>query len=263
MLALMGSRALADDGCGCAAPAGHTYVSVFGGGGCSSISNVTQSGVALFADPPASIGPLVVHATGSSENRGVGLVGLQIGHEFGGSEKGCWGLVPAIEGEGYYLTGTQKAHVEDVNTRLPEHNFDVTMPMDNWALLANVVINVQTPSHTFTPYFGAGIGTANISISGADSEQVGPPEANVNHFNSGPNSSAWGFAAQAKVGLKANLTDRLYVFGEYRYLYVSSTNYLFGPTVYSIPPHVPTSNWSVQFNDMSHHLGVAGIGLRF
>ncbi|MBY0524241.1 MAG: outer membrane beta-barrel protein [Gemmataceae bacterium] len=262
LLALSCSTGLADDGCSGCASGGRTYASVFGGGGGSSISNVTQSGVALFADPPASIGPLRVQASGSSENRGVGLVGLQIGHEFGGAESDGFGLVPAMEFEGFYLTGTQKAHVEDLNTRLPDHSFDVTLPMDNWALLANVVINVQTPSRTFTPYFGGGIGTANISISGADSLQVSPPEAGVNHFNSGPNSSAWGFAAQAKVGLKLNLTDNLYVFGEYRYLYVSSTTYLFGSTV-APPPHVPTSNWSVQFNDMSHHLGVAGIGFRF
>ena len=45
------------------------------------------------------------------------------------------------------------------------------------------------------------------------------------------------------------------------YLYVGSTTYIFGSTVY--PTHVPTTDWTVHFNDMSHHLGVAGIGFRF
>src|SRR5215510_12142832 len=56
-LALLCPRAPADEGRG-------IYVGVFGGGGCSTISNVTQLGTALL--PPTSGGPLAVHATGGS-----------------------------------------------------------------------------------------------------------------------------------------------------------------------------------------------------
>jgi len=260
LLALSCSGALADDGCGCAPPGRGIYVGVFGGGGCSSISNVTQLGNALFL--PSAGGPLDVHASGSSDNRGVGLVGLQIGHEWsGGSEGYGWGLLPAVEFEGYYLAGTQRADLDNPGTRLGEHEFVDTFPMDNAVFLTNVVLSFQTPSKALTPYIGGGIGAACISISGADSSQVNPPEAGVNHFNSGPDSSSWGFAAQAKAGLRIALTDHIYVFAEYRYLYVGSTTYIFGSTVY--PTHTPTTDWTVHFNDMSHHMGVGGIGFSF
>ena len=133
--------------------------------------------------------------------------------------------------------------------------------MDNAAFLTNVVLSVQTPFQAITPYVGGGIGAACVTISGADSLQVGPPEPGVNHFNSGPDSSSWGFAAQAKAGLRVPLGEVAYLFAEYRYLYVGSTTYIYGSTVY--PTHVPTTDWTVHFNDMSHHLGVVGIGFRF
>jgi opacity protein-like surface antigen len=263
-IGLLCSSALADDGCGCGcgcAPAGRgIYVGVFGGGGVSSISNVTQLGNALF--PPSAGGPLDVHATGSSGNQGVGLVGLQIGYESSGNaEAGCWGLLPAFEMEGFYLTGTQHATVDNPTARLPEHVFDDSFPMDNAVFLTNVVLSVQMPNSGITPYIGGGIGAASVNINGANSPQVSPPELGVNHFNSGPDSSAWGFAAQAKVGLRVALGEHAYVFGEYRYLYVGSTTYIFGSTVY--PTHAPTTDWTVHFNDMSHHMAVGGIGFHF
>jgi hypothetical protein len=51
------------------------------------------------------------------------------------------------------------------------------------------------------------------------------------------------------------------VFGEYRYLFVDSTDLIFGSTAY--PTHVPTTAWTVHFSDMSHHLAVGGIGYKF
>src|SRR5262245_53128045 len=87
-LVLSCSGALAQDA-GEYAPAGRgTYVGVFGGGGSSSVNGVVQIGNALF--PPSKGGPLDVFATGNSHNRGVGLVGLQIGHE--------WSRGPAEDG---------------------------------------------------------------------------------------------------------------------------------------------------------------------
>jgi len=251
-LALLCPRAPADEGRG-------IYVGVFGGGGCSTISNVTQLGTSLL--PPSSGGPLAVHATGGSGTHGFGLAGLQIGHEWSGNaEPGGWGLLPAVEMEGYYLTGTQRATVVNPTPRLPAHVFNDSFPMDNAAFLTNVVLSVQTPFQAITPYVGGGIGAACVTISGADSLQVRPPEL-VNHFNSGPDSSSWGFAAQAKVGLRVALGERAYVFAEYRYLYVGSTTYVFGSTVY--PTHAPTTDWTVRFNDTSHHLAVGGLGFRF
>ena len=105
------------------------------------------------------------------------------------------------------------------------------------------------------------MGAVRVAINGADSVQINPPEVGINHFNSGPDSSVWTFAAQAKAGVRVALGDHAYVFGEYRYLYVGSTDQIFGSTV--DPAHAPTSQWTVRFGDTSYHLATAGIGFNF
>lgn len=239
------------------------YVAAFGGGGGFHINNVNQNGTALF--PPSKGGPLLVDAGGEADSQPVGIVGLQIGRQgsgFGlGMDGSGWALLPAAEFEGFYLGGTQHARVTDTTNRLGGHVFDDTFPIDSGAFLTNAVFSLQTPSAILTPYVGVGVGAACVSINGADSPQIIPPEPGVNHFNSNPSSSSWGFAAQTKVGLRILLTERIYLFTEYRLLYVSSTNYTFGSTVF--PGHAPTSPWTVHFGDIFHHLGVGGIGFNF
>jgi opacity protein-like surface antigen len=112
-----------------------------------------------------------------------------------------------------------------------------------------------------TPYIGGGIGGAQVDVDNATSLQVDPAEPGINHFNSAPDSSAWTFAAQIKAGARMALGSNAYVFGEYRYLYVGSTDQIFGPTVYDT--HAPTTAWTVRFDDTSHHLATAGIGFSF
>lgn len=236
-----------------------TYVGVFGGGGASNVNGVNQIGTALF--PPSKGGPLVVSAVGRSNDRGAGLVGVQIGHELSGSQEGAWGLMPAGEFEAYYFAGTQRALLDNSNSRLPEHDFDDTFPMNNAVFVTNAVVSLRTPSPYLTPYIGGGIGAAAITINGANSPQVSPPEAGVNHFNSGTDASSWSFAAQAKTGLRVQLTARAFLFTEYRFLYVGSTTYVFGQTQY--PTHAPTSPWTVRFGDMCNHFAVAGLGFTF
>jgi opacity protein-like surface antigen len=253
LLALSCSPAMSEDGGG-GTPGRGTYVSLFGGGGGGN-SNVTQTGTALF--PLQVGGPLDVNATGRTNTSGVGLIGLQIGHEWSTGSQ----LMPAFEIEGFYLRETQRARLENPTNRLPEHTFDNTFPMNNAVFLANAVLSFRTSYRGVTPYVGGGIGAARISVNGADSAQISPPEAGINHFNSRPDSSGWGFAAQAKAGVRVALGDRAYIFGEYRYLFVDSTDLTFGATVY--PTHVPTTDWTVRFSDMSHHLGAAGIGFNF
>ena len=231
-----------------------TYVSLFGGGG-SGNSDITQFGTVLF--PDALGGPLAVHATGQSNNSSVGFVGLQAGHEWSMGTQ----FMPAFEIEGIYLRQTQRAKLENPTNRIPEHTFDDTFRMNNAVFLANAVLSFRTSYQSFTPYVGGGIGAARIAINGANSAQINPPEAGINHFNSGPDASAWGIAAQAKAGVRIAFGDRAYVFGEYRYLFVDSADLIFGPTVY--PTHVPTTAWTVRFDNMSHHLAAAGIGFTF
>ncbi len=254
LLPALSSTALAGD-IGGGTPARGVYVGLFGGGGSGSTGSITQSETAFFTE--AAGGPLSVRANGRSDSSGVGLVGLQVGHEWSYGSN----LMPALEIEGFYLAGKQRAALNNPTNRLPEHKFDDTFPMNNAVLLANVVLSFPTSYQTITPYIGGGIGAARISIKGADSTQTHPLEVGINHFNSGANSSSWGFAAQAKAGVRVALGSNAYVFAEYRYLFVDTTDQTFGSTVY--PTHVATTNWAVRFNDMSHQLAVGGIGFRF
>jgi opacity protein-like surface antigen len=261
LLALACSQAEGQDG---AWPAGRgTYVGVFGGAGIQDIDSVAQIGTAFY--PPAEGGPLYVNAVADPGSRVVGIAGLHVGHEWCGSCLGCagrsWTLLPAAEFEGFYLTSTQRADVSDPNNRLNGHVFADDFPLDSGVLLTNAIISLQAGGQRVTPYVGAGVGVACVSINGADSPQVIPPEPGVNHFNSNPDSSSWGFAAQAKAGVRFCVSERCYLFTEYRLLYVGSTDFSFGSTDY--PTHVPTTPWTVNFGDTYHHLGVAGVGFHF
>lgn len=252
-----GSPALAQ----CDVPTGRgMYASVFGGGGSSNINSIDQMGTVYLLE--AEGGPLSVNAVGSSGNDGVGMVGLQLGHEWASSApEGSWGVLPAVEVEGMYLSGTQTAQLANDTVRIPGHAFEDSLPMDNIALLANAVVSFQTPLVNLYPYLGGGLGMTNVKIDGADSLQLQPAEPGINHFNGNSNSSVLGLSAQFKAGLRLNLTERMYLFTEYRYLYVQSTTHTFGSTQY--PGHPVTSPWTVQLKDMNYHMGVGGIGFDF
>lgn len=252
LLAMSGTVAHADER---GAPARAAYVGVFGGWGDASVSSVNQVGTALFPDVVG--GPLSVNAAGGRVNSPAGLVGGQLGYEWSYNSV----LMPAVEFEGFYLANTPHARLDNPTLRVPEHTFDVNFPMHNAVFLANLVLSFRTSLPNVTPYIGGGLGAARIGISGAESTQVSPPEPGINHFNSRTDSSALALAAQAKAGVRLALGDRAYLFGEYRYLFIDSASPTFGATDY--PTHAPTTDWTVRFGTMSHHLAVAGIGFRF
>ena len=76
------------------------YLGVFGGGSASESTNMTQSGVA-FHEPPEN-----VSVQGTSQIKTGAIGGSHLGYEWSeipmGSPSG-WGLLPAVEVEGYYL----------------------------------------------------------------------------------------------------------------------------------------------------------------
>jgi opacity protein-like surface antigen len=242
-------------------PARGVYAGVFGGGGGSSATDVTQFGTVFFTE--AEGGPLAVNATGKTDSGGVGFVGGQVGYEFSRGSAALPSLVlPAFEIEGFYLdTGTRNATLQNPGDRLPEHTFDDTLPMNSAVLLANMVLSFPTAYPGVTPYIGGGIGGALVKVDGANSLQTNPAEDDINHFSSASDSSAWTFAAQAKAGVRIALGSNAYLFGEYRYLYVGSTDLTFGSTVY--PNHAATSPWTVRLDETSYHLATAGIGFGF
>lgn len=241
------------------------YLGAFGGGGASTSTNLSQSGTAFF--PVASGGALAVNATGSSGSRSTWIAGGHVGYEWPayllGTDNSAWGLVPAAELEGYYLDVTQNSsNLNNPTTRLPAHNFNDSFPMHTGVMLANGVFTFKNPCVNWVNlYLGGGVGAGYISISGANSLQTAPAEPGVNHFNSNTNANDWAFAAQAKAGLHFVLSEHWRLFAEYRYLYLSSTNYTFGSTQY--PTHVPTTNWNAHVGNMNFNMGAAGLEYNF
>lgn len=233
------------------------YLGVFGGGGSRGSSSVSQLGTVFF--PEIAGGPLAVNATGRTDSGSVGFGGAHLGYEWAYGTH----LLPAVEVEGFYLAGNQRnATLANPTDRLAEHSFDNTFPTRTTVVLANMVVGFRTPYQGITPYIGGGIGAAHVSIKGATSTQIAPPEAGINHFNSNSDSSVWTFAAQAKAGARFALGGSgAYLFGEYRYLYVGDANHMFGSTAY--PSHAPTSPWTTSFGGTSHHLAAGGVGFNF
>jgi opacity protein-like surface antigen len=235
------------------------YAGAFGGWAHSGNNNIAQNGIAFYSI--ARGGPLIVKAKGNAGGSS-GVGGLHIGYEWPAwpqsSDSSVSNLTPAIELEGYYFKNTQRGTLLNPTIRIPKHTFHDSFPMDTGVFLANSILTFNTPYVTWlSPYLGAGIGAAVISISGANSKQVNPLEPGINHFNSNTHASSWTFAAQLKAGLRFNLSNNWRLFAEYRFLQLSPTNYTFGSTQY--PTHVPTSKWNVNFGSMINNMGTAGI----
>ena len=237
---------------------GKIYVAIFGGAGGSDKINISQFGTACFTE--ADGGPLAVDAFGATNRRSVGLVGGHIGYQWMEIPVNSWGVVPAVELEGYYL-GKSNFNGHDLNNntaRLPEHDFLVTYPLSTGVFLTNAVLNFNLPSHSrFHPYVGGGIGGAVVSISHARARQIAPPEPGINHYNAKDGDKDATFAAQGKAGLKFDFSSHGSLFVEYRGLYLAQTNYSFGSTVY--PGHAATSNWLVKLGSQFYNTGAVGI----
>lgn len=262
------------------------YLGLFGGGSISDNNNFTQSGIAYkrIGDGQASADyDLYVDTKGPTESKAGTIGGLHIGYEWTeipmGNDQSGWGLRPAVEFEGYYLGISQSGNLlnpqlepavwhgtveESHSLAAGTHTFRNSFNLDMGVLLANVVFSFKTPwTNKIYPYIGAGVGGAITSISGGDSRQTGPVvEPTINHFNAGSSASSSSFATQGKAGIRAEILDHLSVFAEYRYLYVSATNYTFGSTVYP-GIHSETSAWNSHFGAMNFHSGILGIEYSF
>jgi len=246
------------DPCGC----NRTYVGIFTGEIYSNSTGVSQMGTAFFTE--AQGGPLAVFAEGHTKKTSSRFSGVTIGYELSQCPRtiGCsnWSLVPAVEVEAYWYNHTKKGHLINSTDRLPEHDFVDSFHMDMGVYLANAVFSLKNCClGRFTPYIGGGIGATRISITHADSYQTSPPEQYINHFNSKKSDSSWAFAAQGKAGLRYNLCKSFQIYGEYRYLFVDTSNYIFGSTAYLT--HVPTSPWNVKVK--RNHYNAFTVGIQF
>lgn len=234
------------------------YIGAFGGGIYSDSSKVTQYGTAFFSEL-TSIGPLSIIAEGHLNKTSTGFGGVQIGYEWSKPSCSGWSLAPAGELEVFFFQHKKKGHlINQTVIGLEEHDFSDSFRMNSNVILANLVLSLNTDClFGFSPYVGGGIGAARVSLHKADSFQVEPLEADINHFNSKRNDSSWAFAAQAKAGLRYNFCQSFHIFAEYRYLYVDASNYIFGATNYTT--HVPTSPWNVKIKDSQYNAFAFGI----
>lgn len=234
------------------------YVGAFGGGLYSNSSKMYQLGTAFFFEDHG--GPLAVNAKGHSKKTSSGFGGVQIGYEWLNCGCSGWSITPAVEIEAFWYNNTKKGHLDNPSNRLPEHDFLDTFRLNTGVYLANAVFSLN--SHClcgFSPYIGGGVGAARISIKNAKSIQLNFPEEGVNHFNSKRNDSSWAFAAQAKAGLRYTFCRSFHIFGEYRYLFIDSSNYIFGSTVYPELDHAVTSPWNVNIRNIQYNAFVFGI----
>lgn len=228
------------------------YFGGFGGWAHANTSHGVQEGTA-FIDPP-----LNVHAEGSIDSSNIGFGGLHLGYEWIKKTSG-FRITPGIELEGYYFANTRKDIFINESDRLDEHDFHGTLPMRVGVALLNAIVAFE--NDYITPYIGLGGGATMISIHGADSSQLSPPEPGINHFNSDPNAFNWTYAFQAKTGLRYQIGKYWRIFGEYRFLYLPWTHYEFGSTQY--PTHAKTSRWKVDLDNLFYNGFSLGIDFTF
>lgn len=244
-------------------PCNRLYIGAFGGGLYSDSTRVYQMGTAFFDE--AAGGPLAVDARGSTKRTSTGFGGVQVGYEWAACPLniGCggnWGLAPAFELEAFWFSNRRRGDLINPTIRLPEHDFRDSFKLDTGVYLANFVLSFANSScYGITPYVGIGVGAARVELSHADSFQIAPVEAGVNHFNSKRSDTTWAFASQVKAGLRYQFWNCLSIFGEYRYLVVNSTDYILGSTAYISPPHAPTSPWNVKVKNIQSNAFVFGL----
>ena len=270
------------------------YVGAFGGVGRSDNQDVEQTGVAHKRGDYAVSGyadfDLKVDVKGKAKRDTSGLGGVHVGYEWATTS---FKVKPAVELELMYMSSKQESDLANPNTEVisnigtisgghadptdlvaehyagGEHRFRNSMDMNMGLLMVNGLMTYDSES-IFKPYVGAGVGLALINMNSAVSYQTNPSgpieqtsdtHENVNHFNSKTHSTDYAFAGQLKLGVRAEITKNVYAFAEYRYLYVSSTDYTFGSTVYT--GHAPTDNWNVKNESMGLHNGLVGVEYAF
>jgi opacity protein-like surface antigen len=269
------------------------YVGAFGGAGRTDNQQVEQTGTAHKTGFD-----LLVDVKGKAERDTSGLIGASVGYEWA---KTSSNIKPAIELEVMYTQADQKSRLVNSNDEIMSnvtltgdalteaqnevyvggedgqnysagnHRFFNQMNMKMGLFMANGIFTYDTDS-MFKPYVGAGLGMALVRMTGATSYQTNPhgepyevtsnTEEVVNYFNSKTKANDFALAGQIKLGIRAEISKHVSAFAEYRYLYVDSTDFTFGSTVYP-GGHSPTDNWNVKNNSMGLHNGLVGVQYSF
>lgn len=240
------------------------YIGGFGGGIYSDSTHASQLGSVFILESVG--GAQAINANGNLKKTSTGFGGVQIGYEwaeFSGYCDSDWSLSPGLELEAFFFNHKRKGTFFNPNVRpfLSETVFYNTFQTKSRVVMANAILALNSPCLCgFSPYIGGGIGAARIGIDHAKSFQLAPDEPGINHFNSRKSDSTWVFAGQFKAGLRYNVCDWLELFGEYRYLYLDSGNYIFGSTDYP-NIHAPSSPWNVKIDNT--HYNAFAFGIQF
>lgn len=237
------------------------YVGLFGGGSSANNFSMNQYGTAFYTE--ANGGPVAVNGVGRINGSSASFFGVQLGYQ---SQAMLFGhgtevtFTPAGELEMISMSkNTFNGTFTNNTDRLDAHAFALSYPMNRNIFLVNALVNFSHPRCPIHPYIGFGIGDAVIRINGANAAQINPLEAGVNHYNANPSDSTSTFAGQIKAGFTYDICQYVSAFAEYRWLYLASTQFTFGSTVY--PTHVVTSSWQVKMDAQTDNM--LDIGLRF
>jgi opacity protein-like surface antigen len=240
---------------------GKSYIGFFGGGGSSNNLNANQFATAFFVE--ANGGPLSINAFGPLNNTQASFFGAQLGYqaqEIFLKSSSQWTLGPAAELEGLSISKRSfNGSLNNSTVRIPEHDFMVSYPMRSTIFLANAILSINHAHLPIHPYVGFGIGNAIVRISEASATQLNPAEVGVNHYNANASDTNSTFAGQMKLGFSYDVNKYVSLFAEYRRLYLASTHFVFGSTVYD--NHVPTSSWQVNLSSQRYNL--SDVGVRF
>lgn len=237
------------------------YTSVFGGGG-SMMSGVDLVELATALYDTSLGGPIAVNAKGSSKSSAFWLVGGNIGFNWFTKPLNQTGInvSPSIELEGLYI-GQHK--IIGPHQVFPDHIHQLSFPTDIGIGLVNMVFDFSHKNWSkYHGYVGVGWGAAVVSISNAKATQISPAEPGINHFSGDSKDSGLAFAVQPKIGLLFDCNSRISLFAEYRFIYLSGSDYQFGSTVATGDlHHVVTTDWTVKIGSQLLNIGV--VGLRF
>jgi len=154
--------------------------------------------------PPTSV------RTVSKEFETGGIFGIGIGYQLN-----SW-LRADVTGE-YRPASTFHGYeiVSSGGNLIPEHN---TLVKSEWVALANVYADLGT-WWCITPFIGAGVGVANVRLSGFQDTVIGSlPGGLINGNNSADAGSQWNFAWALHAGLAYKVTPGFTVELAYRYL---------------------------------------------
>lgn len=237
------------------------YLGIYGGGGATmSGVDLTQLATALYDTDQG--GPIAVNAKGSSNSSGFWLVGGTLGYNWFTKRLNQRNFIvsPSIELEGFYI-GQHNiigSHQNNKYTRLPKHVFKLKLPINIGAGLVNMVFDFSSKSYSkLHGYLGIGFGAAVISISNGKAYQTTPKEPGINHFSGDSSDTGLAFAVQPKLGFLFDCNSWFSLFGEYRFLYLSNTDYQFGSTI--ADGHVATTDWTLKVGSQLSNIGIFGI----